>query len=42
MNNDIIGKHYAGVHLLAGTSHNLVKDNRIIDAIFTDIEDHTN
>ncbi len=41
INNDIIGKHYAGVHLLAGTSHNLVKDNRIIDAIFTDIEDHT-
>jgi parallel beta-helix repeat protein len=42
INNDIIGKHYAGIHLLAGTSHNLVKDNRIIDATFVDIEDHTN
>jgi parallel beta-helix repeat protein len=42
INNDIIGQHYAGVHLLAATSHNLVKDNRIIDATFIDIEDHAN
>ncbi len=39
-NNDIIGSHYAGVHLLPNTTGNILRDNRIQDAICMPIEDH--
>ena len=40
-NNDILGKHYAGVHLQQGTIGNTVKNNRIVGYRFADVEDHT-
>jgi hypothetical protein len=39
--NDILGGHYAGVHLVRGTSHNLIEANRIVGASFAPVEDHT-
>ncbi|OQW94933.1 MAG: hypothetical protein BWK79_04190 [Beggiatoa sp. IS2] len=39
--NDILGTHYAGIHLLAGVSNNSVQNNRITEATFAAIEDHT-
>ncbi|MEM7020464.1 MAG: right-handed parallel beta-helix repeat-containing protein, partial [Pseudomonadota bacterium] len=40
-NNDIIGAHYAGIHLFHGTFDNTLQNNHICDAIHFDIEDHT-
>jgi len=39
--NDILGSHFAGVHLIHGTKGNLVRDNRIVGATFASVEDHT-
>jgi parallel beta-helix repeat protein len=39
--NDILGPHHAGVHLLANTTGNQVQNNRIIDPVFAAVEDHT-
>ncbi len=39
--NDILGVHHAGVHLLPGTTGNMVQDNHIVGATFAAIEDHT-
>lgn len=39
--NDILGPHFAGVHLMPGTTGNLVRGNRIIGPTFTAIENHT-
>jgi parallel beta-helix repeat protein len=38
--NDIIGKHHAGIHLMHTTTGNLVQNNMIVDASFAPIEDH--
>lgn len=39
--NDIVGAHHAGIHLLADTHHNQVEGNRIIAAHCLPIEDHS-
>jgi parallel beta-helix repeat protein len=39
--NDIIGAHFAGVHLLPHTIGNCVQDNRISGCAFMAIENHT-
>jgi len=39
--NDILGSHYAGVHLLPHTTGNIVQANRIVDQTFMAVEDHT-
>jgi parallel beta-helix repeat protein len=38
--NDIIGRHHAGIHLMHPTTGNLVQNNLIIGALFGPIEDH--
>lgn len=38
--NDIIGQHHAGIHLMQATTGNLVQNNMIVGASFTPIEDH--
>jgi len=40
INNDIVGAHYAGIHLLPGTFGNLLQGNRIIGATCLPIENH--
>ncbi|MEK8017109.1 MAG: right-handed parallel beta-helix repeat-containing protein [Candidatus Parabeggiatoa sp.] len=39
--NDILGAHHAGVHLLPNTTGNQIQNNRIIDPVFAAVEDHT-
>jgi parallel beta-helix repeat protein len=40
IDNDIIGAHYAGIHLLPGTHANLMRGNHISGATHLEIEDH--
>lgn len=39
--NEILGPHYAGIHLMAGTTGNRVHNNHIEGAAFMAIENHT-
>lgn len=38
--NDILGSHFAGVHLMLGVTGNIIKQNHITGATYTAIEDH--
>ncbi|MFI3137221.1 MAG: right-handed parallel beta-helix repeat-containing protein [Methylococcaceae bacterium] len=38
--NDILGGHFAGIHLMLGVSGNIVERNQIYGATFAAIEDH--
>ncbi|MFZ5775266.1 MAG: hypothetical protein ACOY3Z_07265 [Thermodesulfobacteriota bacterium] len=38
--NDILGPHYAGIHLMHVTTGNLILNNRIVGASFAPVEDH--
>lgn len=38
--NDILGSHFAGIHLMLGVSGNIIKQNHIAGATYTAIEDH--
>lgn len=40
MGNDILGAHFAGIHLMPGVTGNVVIDNHIRGASFEAIEDH--
>lgn len=42
INNDILGSHYAGIHLLPNTLGNLLRGNRIQGVSCMPIEDHAN
>lgn len=38
--NDILGKHFAGIHLMLGVNNNTISRNHIAGATFLPIEDH--
>lgn len=38
--NDILGSHFAGIHLMLGVSGNIIKQNHIAGATYAAIEDH--
>jgi hypothetical protein len=40
LENTILGSHFAGIHLMAGVTGNIIKQNHITGATYTAIEDH--
>ena len=39
--NDILGNHYAGIHLAHGTSGNILKNNKIAGPMYHTVENHS-